>query len=528
MATVDVATNLPLIAQEITCYYPISDLYAPTPRYLYYVLLVLSVITPRHGWVAHIILGAAIAYAATAAIEAFILLSAPLTPHAPQSVTIPYVSSTNLTDLLTGIQALVTDTSYVSVQPDYLELDVDAVTCIVIAAYLVGLPLQCWSSTARTSRILHLLVLLWNLVMLAGSISVLILWPKLNVSPLQFRFCYAGIDDGDTTQNDGWENEYWAGSWNTSVWDLFGTSIVENDRWWNLSTNCFYPCFNTSQILRDPKRLTATVFGPHAPGANFHTWDAYKDDEFQPLIYAAIATFTAAQLFLLTVGRLHLCTDRVPIYRPFQLWFARKVIFHSFMSDFKIGCSIILETVRKPRPLLHRIRRIRFHHMSRVKRIHKHPLFHFVMDLVALIVLTASMILGPLTIIAFIVWIEIYIHADGEPNEEPQAVGQWAFVIQVAIVLLAALLLRLRYKVASVEEVENDIERAKLHVTKLEGIAERKRTHREARAVQSRGKGGSLVRMLTLKRSNPGDEKTPGDSGTSRSIRDTSQADPEA
>ncbi|OQU97017.1 hypothetical protein CLAIMM_03022 [Cladophialophora immunda] len=489
MAITNISLDQPLIAQQVTCYYPISDIYSPTPRYLYYVLLALSFLTASHGWVAHIIFGAAVAYAATASIEAFILLSAQLGLPPAQNVTVAYLSPENSTGASNALQALVSNTTSVPVQPDYLELDIDAVTCIVVTAYLVGLPLQCWSSTARTSRILHLLIFIWNMIMLAGSISVLILWPTLNVGKPQYRFCYSGIEDSNTIQSSGWEDQYWAGSWNSTIWDLFGPSVIDNERWLNLSTNCFYPCFNTSQILREPTRLRATVIGTDGPGDSLHTWNAWEGDEFQPLVYTAIALFTAAHLFLLVVGRLNLCTSRVPIHRPFQLWFRRKEIFSAFVADVRAGYSNTREFLRHPVPYLASIRTVRLHHAARVTRIHKHPVSRFVIDVITLCVLLGVMLFGPLIIIAFIIWIEGYIHSDGEPNEQVQAVGQWQVIVQIGIVLLAAVVLRLRYKVASEEEIQRNLRHARHHVEKLEQIAEQKRVDREAADARRRQRG---------------------------------------
>ncbi|OAP64545.1 hypothetical protein AYL99_00517 [Fonsecaea erecta] len=486
MAVTNISFDQPLIAQQVTCYYPISDIYSPTPRYLYYVLLALSFITASHGWVAHIIFGAAVSYAATASIQAFILLSARHGLPPAQNVTVAHLIPTGASN---SLQALAPNSTSIPVQPDYLELDIDAVTCIVITAYLVGLPLQCWSSTARTSRILHLLIFLWNMMMLAGSISVLVLWPSLNVAPPQYRFCYAGIDDGDTMQSPGWDDQYWAGSWNSTIYGLFGPSLIDNERWLNLSTNCFYPCFNTSQILRESNRLRATVVGTERPGDSLHTWNAWEGDEFQPLVYTAIALFTAAQLFLLVVGRLNLCTSRVPIHRPFQLWFRRKEILHGFMADIKAGYSQTRDFLRHPMSYFALMRNIRFHHAAKVTRVHKHPVSRFVIDIITLCFLIGVMIFGPLIIIAFIIWIEGYIHSDGEPNEQIQAVGQWQFIVQIGIVLLAAVILRLRYRVASEEEIQRNLTHAKHHVAKLEKIAEQKRSEREAVATRREQQG---------------------------------------
>ena len=57
---VNPATQTPLfIAEWITCAYPVSDLYASSPRYLYYALLVLALLTQWHSWLANVFLGAA-------------------------------------------------------------------------------------------------------------------------------------------------------------------------------------------------------------------------------------------------------------------------------------------------------------------------------------------------------------------------------------------------------------------------------------------------------------------------------------
>lgn len=460
-----------LIAQEVTCYYPISDIYSPTPRYLFYCLLALSFITASHGWVAHIIFGAAVSYAATASIEAFILLTAQFGSNTAEPVSIPFLSLSTLPpSLSSSTPGIMLNETYVDVQPDYLELDVDAVTSIVVTAYLVGLPLQCWSSTGRTRRILHWLILLWNMMMLAGSISALVLWPNLNVSPPQYRFCYAGVYDSSTVQSTGWDPEFFSGSWNETIWNLFDGPLTNNNLWFELPTNCFYPCFNTSQVMRESTRLRATVFGTEESGdgvsVNLHTWSFYRNDEFQPLIYSALAVFTAAQLYLLIVGRLGLCTSRVPIYKPINLWFERKEIVRSLYADLRAGRSSLSKIAHHPSSL--------FSAIKRIHTLHRHPIFHFLIDTTTIAVLIAVMFLGPLTIIAFIVWIEQYIHSDGEPNETIEAVGQWQFIVQIGIVLIAAVILRLRYVVAPEEEIQRDIVRARKHLEYLEKVSEKK------------------------------------------------------
>jgi len=128
------------------------------------------------------------------------------------------------------------------------------------------------------------------------------------------------------------------------------------------------------------------------------------------------------------------------------------------------------------------------------------------MDLLTLTVLIAVMVFGPLVIIAFVIWIETYIHSDGKPREGVEAVGQWAFIVQIGILLLAVLIIRLRHRIASEDEIRRDIERARIHVAHLERIAERKRMDRVTRA--EKGQEGLAHRIgLTKLRAKKEEEK---------------------
>ena len=108
---------LTLIAQNVMCAYPISDIYAPASRYLFYALLVLTFASFKINWLSHIFLGAAVTYAACAAINVFILISHPSPTQAAQNVTVPFIpSGINWTTGLNPVKAVVTDTTTVLVQ----------------------------------------------------------------------------------------------------------------------------------------------------------------------------------------------------------------------------------------------------------------------------------------------------------------------------------------------------------------------------------------------------------------------------
>ena len=119
------------------------------------------------------------------------------------------------------MQTLVMGTNVLTIQPDSLELDIDAITAAVVSAYLVRLPLQFWSRTARSSRILHFMILVWNNLMLAGAICVLYEWPWLNTAPPQYRFCNAYFLNPDVQSNEGWDGDLWREDWNATIYNIF-------------------------------------------------------------------------------------------------------------------------------------------------------------------------------------------------------------------------------------------------------------------------------------------------------------------
>jgi hypothetical protein len=110
----------PIIAQLVICAYLISNISAPAPRYFYYTLLTLIFVFSQCIWATKVFLGAAAAYAATAAVDIFILISNETPLSSMQKVTLPFSTIISL------------------------ELDLDAVTVIVVSRLRTGLLLQTW------------------------------------------------------------------------------------------------------------------------------------------------------------------------------------------------------------------------------------------------------------------------------------------------------------------------------------------------------------------------------------------------
>lgn len=457
--------------QQVVCAYPISDLYASTPRYLYYALIVASILVRSRSWLANVFLGTAAAYAGTAAIEAFILISNQQHIQPDQTVSVPFINSNDVPGNATyaALPNLVTDSTSVDVSPAVMELDIDAILAVVVTGYLVMLPMHCWSNTVRSYRARHLLIGLWNVLMLAGSICALVLWPTLdwNEFPTQWRFCYPQYPDDSSTSNDGWVDSFWKGNWNSTIWDVFGNLTAS----FELTDNCLYPCFNTTSVLRQPSSITASLNVNSSPRTSYFSGNTnYAHfDELTAFMYAAIGvtTCTALLLVLLNTTRLKRIT-RIPVHKPQLLWFARKEIWHAVSGDIKSGLWIKQSAPSTRKPREQRIDRLKA--CTRV-----------LIDLIALLVLIVATVFVPVTNIAFIIWIEYFIHRDINSKETPKQVGQWSSLAAIGLVLVSAAVLRTRYYIATQEEIQNDMERYRSKLIHLQAIMDHKIERQQAK-----------------------------------------------
>lgn len=451
------------VAQEAQCFYPISTIYDSCPRYLFYALLLASCLTRWTGWLADVFLGAAATYAGTAAIEAFILIASPAKRQPPSPVTIPYVPGN--TTLWRFFPQLVTDTRQVVVQPAALELDGDAVLAIVVTGYLVFLPLQCWSRVLTNDRARNVLFYLWNILMLAGAICALVYAADKANTHIQYMFCYPDIPPFDQTTSDGWQNSWRTSTWNTSVWDTF--SNISN--WGVLGDICYNPCFNSSQILRQPTSLQAWVPAPDSELAHpNHFWERILYSK--RYIYSLIILCFILNFLLLTFKWLPY-ESRIPSAQVVVIWKERKAIWHSLKDGVRASLlrSREEQAGRKETGSFTQTQHSRWHRVRPffTMRVVK-AILRVLIDLTILFALLFSIIISPLTIIAFVVWSEWWINNDGPSQENPQQVGQWASLVSIGLLLVSAAVLTLKYRLASKAELDNEIEKTRQHLANLE------------------------------------------------------------
>ncbi|EAW12027.1 uncharacterized protein ACLA_007870 [Aspergillus clavatus NRRL 1] len=451
------------IAQEAVCFYPISTIYESCPRYLFYALLLASCVTRWTGWLADVFLGAAATYAGVAAIQSFILVSSPSSPVDPGPVMIPNLP--NSTSLWSSFPQLITESDSVMVQPAAMDLDADAVNAIVITGYLVFLPLQCWSRVFSQERIRVILFYLWNILMLAGSICGLVYSNISKNTATQYMFCYPDLPPFDETSSDGWQSSWRTSSWNNSVWSVLSNSTL----WAQLGDICFNPCFNTSQVLRKQTSLNVWVATSGSELDHPHSfWGKFVYS--RRYIYSLIGVTVILNIILL-VSRFFPYGSRIPSVQIMDVWKERKAIWSSFREGF---LSTKATAIAQPCPALgetdHPSQKGSTCHQSRsiLSRHFNKERLRLLVDSFLLVGLLVSVIISPLTLIAFVIWIEWYIYNDGPPQENPQQVGQWSYLVSIGLLLISALILRWKYCVASTQELDDEIHMLRERLTDVE------------------------------------------------------------
>jgi hypothetical protein len=101
-------------------------------------------------------------------------------------------------------------------------------------------------------------------------------------------------------------------------------------------------------------------------------------------------------------------------------------------------------------------------------------------DFLILFGLVFSMIISPFTIIAFVAWAEWTIYNDGPAQESPQQVGQWGYLVSIGLLLISAAILTLKYRLATMSELDEEIEKLRVDLEKLEQRREKRVRSRTA------------------------------------------------
>jgi hypothetical protein len=162
--------------------------------------------------------------------------------------------------------------------------------------------------------------------------------------------------------------------------------------------------------------------------------------------------------------------SRIPSARIVVIWKERKNIWNSFKDELKTARLKAEEKFKyKEAGLSGHVKispwgRLRpFFSMIFVKAF-----MRVLADFAILFGLVFSMIVSPFTIIAFVAWAEWTIYNDGPAQESPRQVGQWSYLVSIGLLLVSAAILTLKYRLATISELDEEIGKLKDDLEKLE------------------------------------------------------------
>ena len=286
--------------QWIECSYQISGGYAPTPRYIFYFLCIVTIIGRKTSWAVPVALASVMLFSSSAAIHALVLASI-RQQLVPKDLTENYQVILVDGSSATGVfEAPSTDPNapvWLPILPMAWDNDGDPIVAIVGAAYLLLLPMQIWSMTLNKAKPEQkAIIFTWALLLLIGLICALVNEDYLDVwSFPQLRFCPPDQEDILPITNSGVPSV--AGQWDGQDWYQWNRTVQDYFIYKNLSVQppnvCLYPCFDSSWPLRDPSDIFV-VDGTF--GSGFETNTSYS---LLVVVYVLVAFSGLASLTIL-------------------------------------------------------------------------------------------------------------------------------------------------------------------------------------------------------------------------------------
>ena len=425
-----IGNNTLFDTQWIECSYPISGSYGPTPRYIYYALIVFTLLARKNAWLVKAALGSVMIYSSTAAIHAIVLVSI-RTKLVPKYLIENYMvilveGTTQKSKYSGGFTYNTPGATWLPVLPMAWDNDSDPVLAIIGIAFLVLLPMQLWSSTFKKSEGKAVLFI-WSGLLLIGVICALvneaysILWtfPQLRFCPPNFNDTLPLTNSGSDVIGMDWDHVDWY-YWNRTVYNYFTDPSSQS------GNTCLYPCFATAWPLRDPSEITV-VSGTFGGTGDSDT--GYK------LLFALYFVVCSSGVSSLTLVALDITRRQT-----------RKLAYGTYSPSVEAATpstSYLLKLGRKvkaihsvfPNDGRSRILRSRLPHLG--PRILKYLMvlgraYLWIINLYARII-------SPLAVLFFVGWIEWYIWTSDPRGETFRHVGQWGALLAAAFVILAAI-----------------------------------------------------------------------------------------
>ena len=397
--------------QWIECSYPISANYERTPRYIFYALALFTVLMRKSAWIGTAALGSVMAYSATAAVHAIILVA--LRTKLVTADLLDYMVVLAEGNTIYGSDDGTANELWLPVLPMAWDNDGDPVLAIVGTAFLILLPMAAWSSTFNRSKA-QAVIFLWSGLLLIGTICALInaayvdLWafPQLRFCPLDMNDSLPLTNSGSNIAGADWfmrDDPYY---WNATVQEIFqNDSLFITGR----PNTCLYPCFATQWPLREPTEIVALSGNTGAVGDSQIGWDLFF------AVYAVVSASGFSGLTVLAIG----VAGRLPkgISSRTREWLVWVTIHFGSLLNFS---KRITKASRLDRVLTKK-RMLAFWHCY----------VHVVQFYVRFI--------SPLGLLFFVAWAEWYMWTNDPQGETFRHVGQWGSLVAALLVAFGAL-----------------------------------------------------------------------------------------
>lgn len=224
--------------------YVISGNYGLAPRIIFYVLVLVSILS-RRSFLVSVALGSAMIYSSTAALHAIVLaaMASHIVPRAS-------LDSYGTVQVKAGIT--------IPVIPGVIEADTDAVFAIVGTSFMALAPMLVWSSTFRSAKQRAILVM-WSVFLFVGLVCS---WVSGNYvyfwSFPQLRFCPVHLNDtfpitysGSGLFGGAWDHSD-RNHWNDTVAMFFQNTTIPRPN------ACYYPSMDFTWPLRNPDEILIT------------------------------------------------------------------------------------------------------------------------------------------------------------------------------------------------------------------------------------------------------------------------------
>ena len=408
--------------QWIQCSYPISGSYGPTPRYLFYVLVLLALHKRRSAWIVTAALGSVMTYSATASIHALVLVSI-RTKLIPSDIANWMVVLVSGTARPSGeFDGIGIDSLWLPVIPMAWDNDGDPVLAIVGTAFLVLLPMQIWSNTFKQSRTKSVLYL-WSGTLLVGTLCALVNAAYVDVAAFtQLRFCPPGINDTIPLTNGGIDNVGmdWAQAndpyyWNTTVYNYFRNATTR------YPNTCLYPCFSTSWPLRDPTEITVQDNSTGSVADSNLGWWLFV------AVYIAVSSSALSLLTILAIEFARQPSTQFQSRARLSQLKIQSAIKKNFMGravgtawrEFFASREWALTKVKMTAPTMN-------------------GLFVSMWKLYLLCIYLYAKYVSPVTVVLFVIWIEWYIWTNDPPAETFRHIGQWGALVAAGVIVVGA------------------------------------------------------------------------------------------